>query len=244
MEYQFSGKEMPRRFLYFCRVGLRVLAIGHVQITGATKGGWKCWCYSTKHQLLSRLYFDSCTSCMIDVAFKTAKFQCLILPIIINHAFKINTCNRVFDCQLVFSLDFFIIQDLNTSNRLFRNVAGEVKWLQTRLLFAILSPNAFLGKRSNIAVSLDLTRRVRIHTTRACTRITYCIYVMIYVYTCCKSALHSHVLPLANTVGNVRRKFLSLNGMFLHNQINDKWNIKHLLEMHEYMTYSLGQSSE
>lgn len=22
MEYQFSGKEMPRRFLYFCRVGL------------------------------------------------------------------------------------------------------------------------------------------------------------------------------------------------------------------------------
>lgn len=105
-------------------------------------------------------------------------------------------------------------------NRLFRNVAGEVKWLQTRLLFAILSPNAFLGKRSNIAVSLDLTRRVRLHTARACTRITYCIYVMIYVYTCCKSALHSHVLPLANTVGNVRRKFLSLNGMFLHNQ---KW---------------------
>lgn len=48
MEYQFSGKEMPRRFLYFCRVGLRVLAIGHVQITGATKGGWKCWCYTTK----------------------------------------------------------------------------------------------------------------------------------------------------------------------------------------------------
>lgn len=32
MEYQFSGKEMPRRFLYFCRVGLRVLAIGHVQL--------------------------------------------------------------------------------------------------------------------------------------------------------------------------------------------------------------------
>lgn len=62
------------------------------------------------------------------------------------------------------------------------------------------------------------------------------IYVMIYVYTCCKSAVHSRImLSVASSMGNVRRKFLSLmecsytlNEYKLIFKIYNRWNISHV----------------